>query len=75
MTEASIFEPHFLILRKLKVLIALAFKLHLRHKTKEVFMYFDDEDKAIIQKISEGKVTDVESFILESCSWVRLYKK
>lgn len=38
-------------------------------------MYFDDEDKAIIQKISEGKITDIESFITECCSFIRVHYK
>jgi hypothetical protein len=38
-------------------------------------MYFDEEDKAIIKKISEGKITDIESFIIESCSFIRVHYK
>jgi len=38
-------------------------------------MYFDEEDKAILQKISEGKIKDIESFILESCSYIRVHYK
>ena len=38
-------------------------------------MYFDEEDKEIIQKISNGKVTDIESFITECCSYIRVHYK
>jgi hypothetical protein len=38
-------------------------------------MYFDDEDKVIIQKISDGKIKDIESFILETCSYIRVHYK
>ncbi len=38
-------------------------------------MYFDEEDKLIIGKISEGKITDIESFITECCSYVRVRYK
>lgn len=38
-------------------------------------MYFDEEDKAIIQKISDKKITDIESFILENCSYIRVHYK
>jgi hypothetical protein len=38
-------------------------------------MYFDEEDKNIIQKISEGKITEMESFITECCSYIRVRYK
>jgi hypothetical protein len=38
-------------------------------------MYFDEEDKEIIQKISNGTVTDIESFITECCSYIRVHYK
>ena len=38
-------------------------------------MYFDEEDKAILQKISDGKIKDLESFILENCSYVKVNYK
>jgi len=38
-------------------------------------MYFDEEDKSIISKIAEGKITDIESFIGECCSFVRVRYK
>ena len=38
-------------------------------------MYFDEEDKAIIQKIADGKVIDIETFILECCSYIRVRYK
>jgi hypothetical protein len=38
-------------------------------------MYFDQEDKDIIQKISDKKITDIESFIGESCSYIRVRYK
>jgi hypothetical protein len=38
-------------------------------------MYFDEDDKLIIQKISDGKVKDIESFISECCSYIRVRYK
>lgn len=38
-------------------------------------MYFDEEDKSIIQKISDGKIPDVESFIIECTSYIRVHYK
>ena len=38
-------------------------------------MYFDEEDKSIITKIAEGKIKDIESFIGECCSFVRVRYK
>ncbi|HSD64334.1 MAG TPA: hypothetical protein VLB50_11065 [Ignavibacteriaceae bacterium] len=38
-------------------------------------MYFDEEDKRIIGKIADGKITDIESFILECCSYIRVRYK
>jgi hypothetical protein len=38
-------------------------------------MYFDEEDKSIITKIAEGKINDIESFIGECCSFVRVRYK
>ncbi len=38
-------------------------------------MYFDEEDKEIIQKISDGKITDIETFITECCSYIRVRYK
>jgi hypothetical protein len=38
-------------------------------------MYFDQEDKSIISKISEGKIKDIESFIMDSCSFIRVRYK
>lgn len=48
----------------------------LKNKTlEEAVMYFDEEDKSIISKIADGKINDLESFILESCSYVRVRYK
>ena len=53
----------------------MAFQLLSMMKKKGKPMYFDEEDKTIIQKISEGKITDMESFIAESCSYIRVRYK
>lgn len=38
-------------------------------------MYFDEEDKSIIQKIADGQIKDIESFIGECCSYIRVRYK